>query len=221
MTSKISKTQLCTKVVVLLALTGLLSIAHASILTPGGNTTPTLMVPMGTVVATVSGTIAAPASPDFTATYTTSVYRDPSNFWCANCLDFVYQFTNLGPAPNERYSMSNFDAFNVSVGMDLLGVLDPFTITRTTVVGGESIIGFVFSSPGPDVPAGTTTQLMVIETNATHWTTGLVSAQNGTAASNIAFQPTAIPEPSSLALIGSGIVAVGGFLRRSGLGKNR
>lgn len=217
MTFRISKTQLSTKVIVLLALTGLVPTTHANVLAPGGSVTPSAMTPSGTLLATLSGTITPPISPDFTATYTTWVYRDPLNFFCANCLDFVYQFTNNGPAVNERYSMSNFDGFKVSVGMDMLGVLDPFSITRTASAGG-SVIGFNFSPPGPEVPAGFTTQRLVIETNATLFTKGTVSAQNGTAGSNVAFQP-AIPEPSSLALVGVGVVAVGGFLRRSGLGK--
>ena len=219
MTFKISKTQLCMKVVVLLALTGLLPMAHASVLAPGGLVTPSAMTPSGTILATVSGTITPPVSPDFTATYTTWVYRDPSNFWCANCLDFVYQFTNLGPAVNERYSMSNFDGFNISVGVPNLGLHSPVNINRTAS-GGGSIIAFNYFPFGDEVNVGETTQLLVIETDAKLFTTGLVSAQNGTAGSNVAFQPTAIPEPGTLALIGTGIVAVGGFLRRSGLGKN-
>ena len=219
MAPKISKTQLSATLVVLLALSGLLPMAHANILVAGGSVTPSAMTPGGTLLASiVGGTITPSGVPDFTATYSTWVYRDPTNFFCSNCLDFVYQFTNNGPAVNERYSMSSFDGFNVSVGMDLLGVHDPVSINRT-LLGPGSIVAFNFFPFGDEIVAGETTQLLVIETDAHFFTKGTVSAQNGTAGSNVAFQPSAIPEPGSLILMGGGLLALGGFLRKSLFGK--
>jgi hypothetical protein len=61
---------------------------------------------------------------------------------------------------------------------------------------------------------------LVIETNATHYMPGWLSVQDGTAGYGAAFQPApAIPEPASLVLMGSGLIAAGGFLRKSRFGK--
>lgn len=218
MARKICKAQLPAKLVVLLTFTLLLPLAHASVLAPGGVVSPSAMTPTGAVLAMASGTLVPPVSPDFTATYTTWVYRDPLNFFCANCLDFVYQFTNNGPAVNERYSMSSFDGFSVNVGVPDLSAHVPVNINRT-VSGGGSIVAFNYFPFGDEINVGETTQLLVIETNALHFTNGSVSAQNGTAGSNVAFQPAAIPEPGSLMLMGGGLIALGGCLRKSIFGK--
>ena len=46
----------------------------------------------------------------------TWVAADPTNTFCTGCLDFVYEFTNNGPHPNQRYSMSSFAGFMIDAG---------------------------------------------------------------------------------------------------------
>jgi PEP-CTERM motif len=58
----------------------------------------------------------------------------------------------------------------------------------------------------------------VIETDATAYKWGFVSAQDGTAGSARAYIP-AVPEPSSLALVGGGLSTFGLLLRKR-LGKS-
>jgi hypothetical protein len=77
------------------------------------------------------------------------------------------------------------------------------------------VIGFNFDQFGDEIQAGETTVQLVIETNAISFTSGFVSAQDGTAGSGVAYQPlAAVPEPASLALVGGGFLTLGGFLRR-------
>jgi hypothetical protein len=131
------------------------------------------------------------------------------------CLDFVYQFTNLGGDANERYSMYNFSGFLINGGTNPFGLHDPTTIDRSLL---GPVIGFNF--PGADgISPGMTTPLLVIETNALYYTSGFVSAQDGTAGYGFAYAP-AVPEPSSLALIGGGLSVFGLLLRKVRFGKS-
>jgi hypothetical protein len=205
------------KLFLLLAFTLLLvPMANASILGVGGTAPPSPLFPTGTQLAFTSGTI---TTPTFSADYATWVLRDPTNTWCANCLDFVYQFTNNGPDVNQRYSMSSFAGFNVDAGTNPFGVHDPITVSRS-MLGGGQVISFNFDQFGDEIQPGPTPVELVIMTNAVTFTSGFLSAQDGTAGSGVAFQPLApVPEPTSLALMGSGLIAVGGLLRKSRFGK--
>ena len=200
------------KLLVLLAFTLLLPCAQASILGNGLSAPPSPLFPTGSLVAFASGTIVAPT---FSTTYQQAVLSDPLNTWCAGCLDFVYQFTVLGPDPNQRFSMSSFQGFLLDVGTNPFGTHDPTLVDRS-VLG--AIVGFNFPA-SDEIAVGSTTVALIIETNATQVTPGFVSAQDGTAASGVAWAPLAVPEPTSLMLMGSGLMAVGGYLRKSRFGK--
>ncbi len=197
----------------MLAIALLAPLANASVLSNGISVPPGPLFPTETLVASTSGTI---MTPTFTASYMQWVYADPTNTWCANCLDFVYQFTNNGGDPNERFSMFNFTGFLIDVGTNPFGVHDPTTIDRSA---NGPVVGFNF--PAADqISAGQTTPLLVIETNALNYTDGYVSAQDGTAGYGFAYAPAApVPEPSSLALLGGSLTLVGVLLRKSRFGK--
>jgi len=207
-------TQSPSRLLVLLAFTLLLPCAQASVLGNGLSVAPSPLFPGGVLVATASGTI---TTPTFTTIFGQSVWADPSNTWCAGCLDFVYQFNNLGPDPNQRFTMSSFQGFLLDVGTDPFGVgVHLPTLVDRSIVG--AVVGFNFPA-GDEIAVGETTVSLVIETNATHITPGFVSAQDGTAGSGVAWAPQVVPEPASLMLMGSGLLAVGGYLRKSRLGK--
>jgi hypothetical protein len=217
MVSQATPAQRLWKLVALLTFTLLLTVvAQASLLSVGGTAPPTPLAPSGPVLATQSGTITALT---FTAAYTTWVFADPTNTWCNGCLDFVYQFTNNGPAPNQRYSMSSFAGYMIDAGTNPFGVHDPNTVSRSASLGGD-VISFNFDQFGNDITPGSTTVQLVIETDAKNFTQGVLSAQDGSAGSGFAFQPTGspVPEPASLMLLGGGILAVGSFLRKTRVG---
>src|SRR5215472_14041342 len=209
-------TQSFSKLSLLMVFTLLVPMAYASTLGVGGTAPPSPLTPTGTILATTSGTV---TTPTFSTDFTTWVYSDPLNTWCANCLDFVYQFTNNGPDVNQRYTMFNFGSFNIDAGTNPFGVHDPITVSRSMLANGQ-VISFNFDQFGDEIQPGTTTVQLVIETDATHFMPGFLSVQDGTAGFGAAFQPApAIPEPASLVLMGSGLIAVGGFLRKSPFGK--
>lgn len=195
------------KLAVLGAVLALSSSAFATSLTPGGSVTASSLSVTGVteISTTINGTI---TTGTFSATYATGVFSDTNNVYCSGCLDFIYQFSNGGPDTIERATMTNFDSFLTNVGYNnATGTAQPGTVTRN--LAGD--IAFNFTG----VATGTESELLIIETNATSYTTGFFSLQDGTAGSGAAFAPTATPEPSSLMLMGSGLVSAAGmFIRR-------
>jgi hypothetical protein len=189
-------------------------VAHASILGNGDTAPPSFLTPGGNLMVTYSGAI---ATDTFSANYTQWVYADPNNTFCAGCLDFVYQFTNNGPDVLERFSMYNFVSFRVDAGFDPnSGMHAPITVNRST---DGTVVGFNYTG-ADNILAGETTPLLVIETDALNYVDGFVTAQDGNAGFGFAYAPgAATPEPSTLGMLGTGIFAVGGFLRRFGLRK--
>jgi hypothetical protein len=185
------------------------TIIHATTLTPSGMVPPTPLLPSGTLDATISGTL---TTPTFSANFTEWVYSDPMNTFCVGCLNFVYQFTDLGPDALGRFTMSNFAGFNLDVGTNPFGVHDPMVIDRSPL---GNVVGFDYL--GGDEIASETTPKLLIETNARNFDAkGFLSAQGSTATFGSAFEPTsaATPEPSTFGLMGSGLLVLGGTWRR-------
>jgi len=210
------KTKNSVNLACLLAVALMVPLAHASVLGVGGTAPPTALTPSASstlLASIIGGTIAPFPVSDFTVTYSTWVYSDPTNNFCIGCLDFVYQFTNNGPSVNERYSMGSFSGFQVDAGTSPFGMHDPNTVDRSFSGNGPTV-GFNFDQFGNEIVSGETTVQLVIETDARYFTNGLVSAQNSTAGSNIAFQPAAVPEPTTLALMGGGLSVFGLLLRK-------
>lgn len=159
----------------------------------------------------------------FDFTLTTKVYQNPGT----GGLDFVYQLQNTSPASDgdsfERLTVSSFSGYSTDADYQansglinfLPGDLGPVSVDRSAVPG--SVVGFQFTSladPQNTIDPGDTTDLLIVRTNATAVIMGSASVIDGSAHNaqiQAPFGAVAVPEPTSLGLIG---VAALGLLKR-------
>jgi hypothetical protein len=147
------------------------------------------------------------------------------------CLDFVIAVKNIGNDIIEHVTTSSFTGTTTDVGIQILnagpcalagatnptciindagGVLQPFAPS----VGGVqtipdmvsrskngAVISFDFTTLG--VNPGDVTDLLVIETNATHFGAGTLGFIDGSGASGLGFAPT--PEPRFISFAAMGL----------------
>lgn len=179
-----------------------------------------------TQLAYVSNPNVTNSNGTFTATLNAAVYSDPSNTFCAGCLDFFYQVTNSGGSTDDigRVTAFNFTGFQVDAGYSVAGepadggtafptgTWAPGLVDRNTA----DTVGFQFANVATAIPPGGTSAVLVIETNATSFTSGTASALDGGTANFSAFAPTSsasTPEPASALMLGLGMVALAGLRR--------
>lgn len=175
-----------------------------------------------TQLAFVSTPNVVSSTGSFTASLDSAVYSDPSNTFCAGCLDFVYQISNSAGSMDSigRVTVSNFadpSTWEVDAGYSTggepggggiafpTGTWAPGLVDRNT----PDTIGFLFSDVATPIPAGGTSVVLVIETNATTFQPGTASALDGGTANFAAFEPASpsspTPEPSSILMLVTGL----------------
>jgi hypothetical protein len=211
-----------------------LQMAGATVLTPGtGGQLPDVFTGCAgcTLLATAD---TGPISSTFNGVTLTfdlvsAVYSDPSNTFGAGDLDFMYQVTNEASSTDSvgRVTATDFAGFQTDVGytaagsslpggLFVNGSVPPGLVDRNTA----STVGFGFAVPPlfALVPPDEASSVLIIETNATRFTTGQASVIDGKATTVDAFGPTAaVPEPISFLLVGAGLLGLGfSRIRRSG-----
>jgi len=162
----------------------------------------------GTQLASISAPFAAF---DFAGVLTQDVYSGGS----LPGVSFRYTIATdaSGPAALERATMSFFSGFSTDADyISGTGTSAAPLIVNRQVNGAT--IGFTWAL-NEGIEPGTVAPFLYILTNASGYDSGgIVSLMNGAVASVGVYRPISVPEPMSLLLAGSGIVAVGLFWRK-------
>jgi hypothetical protein len=193
--------------------------------------------PLGTLLASLSSPFVSSLG-TYSGTLISAVYRESGG-----TLDFYYQVINNATAgtlsgtggcghggqptcdPISRETDTDFStwvtqlAFRTDGSLGAAagfsdGTVPPVTADRNSPAG--DVIGFSFFPPDSSkLLPGTTSNVLIISTNATFFTTGHASVIDGGVTTVNAFQPsTGVPEPASFALIGFGLLGIGYMNRR-------
>jgi hypothetical protein len=193
---------------------------------PGDTVFPGLVAPgtnPGTLLASLTGSLVLTAGSG-TAMLFSAVYME-----AGGTLDFYYQIANDMSSidPLSLVANTSFKGFTTATGFRLDGSTLPgglfidgtvAPVTADRNAGGD-IVDFSFLPPdSAKIQPGQTSTVLVISTDATHFTSGNVSVIGGGVATVSAFEPTGAamptPEPSSLLLLGTGLLSALGVLRR-------
>jgi len=134
-------------------------------------------------------------------------------------LDFIYQFSNNANSPDAILHLSATSFSGYFTDADYLagsGASHPGTVERDAANGGDTI-DFSFTVAQAVLPGSNSAEL-VVKTNATSFTNGTVSIQDGGNVSINAPTPASVPEPATLSIAGFALCALG--MRRRKVVKN-
>jgi hypothetical protein len=192
---------------------------------PSGNNTvfPINCTPdtSGTLEAWMSSSFSYSSTAGTTSGFVYSaVYND------GGTMDFYYQVVNNASSATSIAQLSAFDFAGFTTNAAFLtdgasltgtGFTNGTVPAQLTNVESGSTVNFDFNTPSETgvVGPGQTSYVLVISTNATHYTAGGDSVQDaGSSGTLAAFQPGTVPEPGTLGLLGLGLIAFAAVRRR-------
>ena len=201
----------------------LAAVAQATPLAPGTSAVPNASATNPLTTGTIVGNtgvqnfnVSGGGGASFSGTGQEWVVRNfASNPFGPNALSFVLQVSLGSTPPNsvgqviERVTNAVFGSFltDVMYFVQASGQVVPGSADRS---GTGQVVGFNFTSPNPNILPGQTSVLLIINTNATLFTAGTMTVQDGLTANLNGFAPT-VPESGAgsavLLLVGLGSLA--------------
>jgi len=140
----------------------------------------------------------------FSAHYAIQVFTDPSNVYCAGCLDFVYSVASLTSGQISDFVVGNYGGYHTSVGYSGSVGVNPTSVSRSA---DGQLIDFAFANP----ITGGRTSFMVVQTDAANFES---SNGYGSLTGYLQLGPVPTPEPGTLMLFGTGLAGFVGVLKR-------
>jgi hypothetical protein len=192
----------------------LAAVSRAALLSPGtAILVSTSIPPLGSTLLATNTVSFSTAS--YSGTLNSQVFdNDPTNSFGPSALTFSYQITNDSTSTDslERFTISSFEALLTDVDASSGGAASPTSFDRGT---SGDVIGASFTAiplGNGEIDPGQSSRLILIRTNATTFTTTLASVIDSLTANPSSFAPLAVPEPTTLALMG--LIGLAGLRRR-------
>ena len=180
--------------------------AQAIVLSPGTSGSPDLLgLGAGSTLVADTGMLSF-SNIAFSGMIDEWVYKDTANTFGSGDLTWIIQVANSSTSTDAigRVTAGNFAGFMTDVG-DNGGVNAPDLVDRDTP--GHTI-GFSWAETG-GLLVGDTSDLLFIDTNATRFVPGTLAVIDSETSDLTGFQPSAVPEPATWAMMLIGFAGLG------------